>query len=184
MKKSLLLCVFLMMALSLFGFEAGTKSLGGKISLRNYKFSEFTPSSTRFSLSPSVSYFIIDNISLDAAPSFGVSWAKGYDTSVGLGIELGARYFYKKFYGGFSYAYGKSGPKGRKSSSQYLYLKIGRLVGIAKNIYLDIGAVYERGIGKIKSTSLSPLDGSITKISTDNDLSALSAQVGVTIFFK
>lgn len=184
MKKSLLLCVFLVLAVSLFGFEAGTKSLGGKISIQNYKLDKDSPSISDFSINPAVSYFIVDNISLDAALSFGVSWAKDYDTSVGLGIQLGARYFYKTFYGGFSFGYVKSGPKGQKYSSQHVQLKIGRLVGIAKNIYLDIGAVYDRGLGKIKYTSCSNINGSCTEISMDNDRTSLSAQVGVTIFFK
>lgn len=79
---------------------------------------------------------------MDVWPSFGVSWQEDEDTSVGLGIGLGARYFIKNLCGGGAFFYSKSGPKGSKYNSKYLELKLGHLVGIAKNIYLDLGFIY------------------------------------------
>jgi hypothetical protein len=174
MKKNLIFIVCLSLAVSVFGFEAGTKGLGGHISLSNYKYNDDYPSVTTLSFSPEISYFVVDNLCVDLSPRFGVSWMKGEDPNVGVGISIGARYFIKNFYGGGAFYYSKSGQKGYKYSSKYLELKLGHLVGIAKNIYLDLGVIYQHGLGKI----ISPY----SKI--DNDESTIEALAGITIFFK
>ena len=173
MKKNLIFVLCLALAVSVFGFESGTKSVGGHISLSSYKYSDDSPSSTTFSISPGISYFVIDHLCVDLSPSFGVNWMNE-DTVVGLGIGIGARYFIKNFYGGGAYYYNKSGKKGFKSSSQYLQLKIGHLVGIAKNIYLDLGVIYQHGLGKFTQPY-----GKI-----DNDTSLIEARAGIAVFFK
>lgn len=174
MKKNLILIVCLFLAVSVFGFEAGTKGVGGHISLSNSKYTDDYPSVTTFSISPQVSYFVVNNLCVDVWPSFGVSWQKDTDTSVGLGIGIGARYFIKNSYGGGAFYYSKSGPEGSKYSSQYLELKLGHLVGIAKNIYLDLGVTYQHGLGKVTH----PYG------KYDNDRSAIESRAGITIFFK
>jgi hypothetical protein len=185
MKKKIVVtfCLFVVFSIAGFSFEAGTKSLGGNISLSNSKFSDELSASTNFTISPAISYFIVDHISLDLAPVFGINWGKDYETSLGVGIDLGARYFFKNFYGGFGFIYSKSGPKGRKYSAKYLDLKLGYLVGIAKNVYFDMGIIYHRGLGKTTSWLLPP-GGNYIQVSSDNDLALIRARLGVSLFFK
>jgi hypothetical protein len=176
MKKNLIFVLCLALTVSVFGFEAGTKSVGGHISLSSYKYNANYPSSTSLSIFPEFSYFVVDHLCVDLSPGFGVRWMKDEDTTLSLGIGIGARYFIKNFYGGGAFYYNKSGPKGFKSSAQELQLKIGHLVGIAKNIYLDLGVIYQHGLGKIKLPY--PYSDS------DNDTSTIKAQAGIAIFFK
>ena len=174
MKKNLILIVCLSLAVSVFGFKAGTKGLGGHISLSNAKYADDYPSVTTLSISPEISYFVVDHLCVDLSPRLGVNWMEGEDPNVGVGLSIGARYFIKNFYGGGAFYYSKSGQKGNKFSSKHLELKLGHLVGIAKNIYLDLGVIYQHGLGKI----ISPY----TK--TDNDKSIIEARAGIAIFFK
>jgi hypothetical protein len=173
MKKKLVLILFMIPAISLFGFEAGTKSLGGRIGLSNYKFSDQFPAATSLSIRPTVSYFILDNICLDIEPVFGAAWQDDYDTSVTLGIGLGARYFFKNFYFGGSFFYSKSGPKGSKYSGQFMELKAGHLLEIAKHVFLDFSVTYQRGLGKRNAPTFS----------VDNDSRSIEARVGAAVFF-
>ncbi len=176
MKKSLVLIVCFWMAISLFGFEKGTMSVGGSIGVESSKYSDESKSIYSFWISPEFSYFIPKNLCLDVSPGFGVSWAESESTYTGLAIDFGARYFYKNFYGGASYRYGKSGTKGNKGSSQDITLKIGHLWEIAKHIYLDTGIVYNHGLGDVKYSN--PV------YNFKNDGSSISLRTGVQVFFK
>lgn len=176
MSKKLCLTLVLVIALPALtmGFEKGTKSIGGSVGFSSYKPNSQLGTSYSISISPAFSYFVVKNLSLEFAPGLYLGWMKDQDTSTGYSVGLGFRYFYKLFYGGATFDYGKSGPKGRKYSSKYLTLRAGRMVGIAKNIYLDFGLIYRMGIGKYYS----PL------ADTDNDSRSFRAQVGVQLFFK
>ncbi len=181
MKKNLVVTVILLVTVGLFGFEKGTKSLGGSISLGSYKSSSDSPAYNRFELAPVFGYFVTKNVCLDVSPLLGIGWEKSSPTSVSLGINVGFRYFFKNFYGGASFEYSKSGPKGRKYSEQSMALKAGYLFEIAKHIYLDTGIVYSHGLGNIKFPY--PLPDPI-EVSLKNDSSSIVLRTGIQIFFK
>ncbi len=173
-KKWMLVMVLLVvLTVSGFAFEKGTKSLGGAISLRS--FDDDLISYTSLSLYPSFSYFVIDNLSLELSPEFGTFWVKDSDNNYSFGLGLGARYFINTFYGGARINLYKSGKKGDWMSGKELTLSAGRLFGIAKNIYLDLGLRYEIGLGKITHTGYS---------SENNNQKILTAQAGIAIYFK
>lgn len=175
MKKNLILFLLVMcLWVSVFGFEKGTKSIGGSISLSNTKYNAEQPSYSTFAFSPNFSYFIADNLSLDLSPSYFYSWGENSVDYSSFSLGLGASYYINKFYLSGSFLYMKSGAPGSKTSSQYLRFAVGHLFAIAQNIHLNTGMVYERGLGKSK----------YEEMSSDNDMSSIKGQVGISIFFK
>jgi hypothetical protein len=61
--------------------------------------------------------------------------------------------------------------------SKELTFKAGRLFGIAKNVYLDLGVYYTMGIGKITHNADASLD-------FDNESSQFGTLAGIIVFFK
>lgn len=176
----LMLSVMLMAAEPMAAFEKGTIGLGGTVSLGSYKDSADSPTNSWLQLSPSFSYFVFPNLCLDISPGIQISWYDNVDdTYVSFTMVLGARYFYKKFYGGFSFDYSKYGETGdEKHSRKYLKFTLGRLFGIAKNVYLDLGIDYTRGIGKWYRCGYEGCKN------YDNESWQLKTRVGVAVFFK
>jgi len=174
MKKSIILLVFLSLTVFGFAFEQGTKSIGGSVEFSATNYIGDSPTGYSLTITPALSYFVIENLAIELSPGYYVSWADGYDTRTGYSIGLGMRYFIKKFYLGGSYQYGKYGFKGQKSSSQSMTLAAGHLFPMAKNIFFDVGIRYNKGLGQIKS----PYGNH------DNDMSSFSTRAGVVIYFK
>jgi len=183
MKKILVATVILLVTVGLFGFEKGTKSLGGSISLGSYKNSSNSPAYNSFELAPVFGYFVTKNVCLDVSPFLGIGWEESSSTSISLGIDVGFRCFIKNFYGGASFEYSKSGPKGEKYSEQSMALKLGHLLKIAKHIYLDNGIVYSIGLGNIKYPYPLPPPHQIY-VSMKNEISSIVLRTGVQVFFK
>jgi hypothetical protein len=183
MKKTLVVTVILLVTVGLFGFEKGTKSLGGSISLGSYKNSSDSPAYNSFELAPVFGYFVTKDLCLDLSPFLGIGWEESSSTSVSLGIDVGFRYFFKNFYGGASYEYSKSGPKGGKYSEQSMALRLGFLLEIAKHIYLDNGIVFSHGLGNIKFPYYLYPPNQIV-VSIKNERSSIVLRTGIQIFFK
>ena len=190
MKKSfvLIICLVFVTALSLYGFEKGTKSVGGTISFYGYKINNEYSTRHVLSIAPQVSYFVIDNLSVDVHVLIDRAWGGNTYSTTSLGIGLGGRYFYKKFYGGVFFNYSAvrrittvlvddmlvyDGYNWNKRKD--LTLRAGRLFGIAKNIYLDLGIFYNMGLGKI-SNSVDSLS------SRDNERTEFGMLAGIAIF--
>ncbi len=180
-KKMLILILSVSLTVVGFAFETGTKSVGGNISMRSDHYGG-GPTTTSLSISPNLSYFVIDNLALEVRPGFGMSWSKDRDTGYGYSIGLGGRYFVKKFYGGVGFSFSFTSPKESRRTSRDLVLSLGRLFGIAKNIYLDFGINYNTGRTKSTFTvDIPELSGTFT---AKNTHSSLNAGLGVSIFFK
>ena len=146
----LIVCLVLVIGLSGYGFEKGTKSVGGTISFNGYK--GYNDAETRYTLSiaPLCNYFVFDNFSIDAQVLLDTSWGGYTPTATDLGFGLGGRYFFKQFYVGLFFNYFTS----RRMITSYvddvlvfeglnwrtrkeLTFRAGRLFGIAKNIRND-----------------------------------------------
>jgi hypothetical protein len=184
MKKILLLILMLSVMLSaaapVFAFEKGTIGLGGTVSYSAGKYSKDDTTSHGLELYPMFSYFVVRNLCVDVSPGLYVGWDKSFDTYTSFTIALGARYFYKKFYGGIAYEYRRFGNTGEeKRSVKYLKFSLGHLVGLVKNVYLDVGIDYTRGVGK-RYTCHGPWGCGYY----DNELREFKTRVGVSIFFK
>ncbi len=108
MKKIIVLILIFLLTISMAeaAFEKGTKSVGGSIAFTSYKGeSELNAAVNTFSLWPQLSYFVLDNVSIDVSPGLGFSWGNSNDTYSNLAIGVGARYFFKHFYGRLHFFY-------------------------------------------------------------------------------
>lgn len=183
MKKVLTLILIFLMAGSLFGFKKGTKGIGGAISLDSRK-----DDISSFESSVTAGYFFFDNICLDLSVGYNTTWHKesAYEGVDYVDYGIGGRYFYKRFYAGLGIFFHNSRNKETelKTWEKELELKAGYLIGIAKNVFVDVGVTYIKGLGDTKADApyYEPYFGT-TEISVKNRTSAFRTTVGVAVFF-
>lgn len=174
-KSMLILSLALCLTMGAFGFEKGYKSISGSFSLNIMKHNDSSQTITTLSVTPRFSYFIMDNLSLEVSPSLTAAWFDGSDDNfIGFGAGLGARYFISQFYIGGALHLLRDGFAYPKRTSLYLTISAGRLFSIAKNVYLDAGLLYERGLSKHNFPTGSWSDES----------SLISTRLGIAVFFK
>ena len=194
MKKfiSTIACLCIMVSIPLSAFDKGTKTIGGTVVFNVSKAFKDSGSYYNLQITPQIGYFIVDRLCVDLDVRFTRSWEKGQDAYYSFGIGIGTRYFYKKFYAGayFNYNGSKSyttfsideidnsiDPITSWMWSKDLTFKVGRLFGISKNIYLDLGVYYNMGIGKIVFNADSSLN-------VNNEMKSFGTIAGIAIFFK
>ncbi len=134
------------------------------------------------SIKPAVSYFLMDNLSLDALISMTKMSQDDYYNSMNL-LGAGATYYINTMYAGGGFAMssstnGQDGEADYKSKSNFLELHGGYLHGLSDNIFLDIGASYLMGMGE----NTSEYDGDEYK--SDNESTSIWIGVGVKAFFS
>lgn len=184
MKKTLVLVLLFLVVGSMYAFEARTKGIGGNISFNSAK-----DSISSFYISPKVSYFFVDNICLDVSFGYDIAWRKSgsYGTYEDYNIGIGGRYFLKRFYGGLGFLYHAFKNRDTESKYQEMELKLsaGYLIGIAKNVYLDVGIAYIKGLGDLKAQAPHyERHFGTTEISYKNRTSELRSTIGISVFFK
>jgi hypothetical protein len=177
MKRVILTALVLLLVFSgyTYAFEKGTKSIGGLFSLNRTKY-ENSPAAYSLVVLPDLSYFLWDNFVIDLSPGINLSWSKDDDTSLYFRIGLGARYFYKKYYAGFSFVLDGTNYAGNSNTAQGLQLRFGRLFGIAKNVYLNTELDYNIDFSGSSDTCYGNSCG--------NNYSIIEFKAGVTIFLK
>jgi len=187
MKKIFTLIMIILMAgtMILFAFEKGTKGIGGNVSFNSPK-----NSSSAIMIGPQLNYFVLNNLCLDLSLGYNHSWKndetfKSTDT---LDIGFGARYFFfKKFYAGAGLFYHGFRNNDVESTSRETRLRLsaGYLFELAKNVYLDLGVTYTKGLGDvhIESPAYYEVYGS-TSASYENKTSIFRSVIGISIFFK
>ena len=142
MKKGILIFVSLLFVVAAFAFDQGTINLGGSAYFESVKANSDTDAVTVFSLNPNVGYFIIDNLSADLNLS-----VTSFDGNTDFGIGLGGRYFYNNFYGGLQFDYKSMDMGSATMSAMYLTPKIGYMMPLAENVFVDLGLRYQMGFG-------------------------------------
>jgi hypothetical protein len=195
MKKLLILiaCLCVLVSVPGFSLKKGTKGVGGSLSFSSSKFGSDSNALYNLRIAPQFSYFVLDHFCIDTSLLYSSCWEKDRDAVHSIGIGLGARYFFKKFYGGayFQYYGSKSHttfaleddinsnvtPVTNWMWSKDLTFKAGRLFDITKNVYLDLGVYYTMGIGKIVHKA----DASLN---FDNETSNFGTLAGIIVFFK
>ena len=176
MKCFLILVLFLVLivASSVYAFEAGTKTVGGWIGYESYKMDSDSDPVTAIEIQPWGGYFVVDNICVDVLLSYISANSDAWDDPISeFGLGIGGRYFYNQFYGGAGFLMASSDNGAYKWSGNYIGFDVGYLYGIAENIYLDVGFGYEMGIGEYGGDA----EG-------DNEESGFMFGAGVDIFFK
>jgi len=178
MKRILVLFLVLMVASSVYAFEAGTKNVGGFIEWQSVKANKDADGTTYFTIFPMIGYFFMDNICADILLEYS-SWddkdleEKGTD----FGLGIGGRYFYNNIYGGAGFlmeSLKTENDADFEASGNYLYFLAGYLYPIADNVYVDIGFDYFMGMGEYGGD----WEG------TDNEESGFGFGAGLDIFFK
>lgn len=166
-------------------FAPGTISAGSVFSYTSYKYdadSDATSITTfgsdrsvsSMAVSPSLSYFLMENISIDAIFSFN-SFSSGEGDSYKINMYgVGGSYYLNNLYGGGGFAVASSG-EDKMSSANYLVLRGGYLHELREYVFLDVGASYSLGTGKYK------YDGEETG---DNEETILRIGAGVRAFFS
>ncbi len=79
------------------GFEKGDVFISGSVNFNSTSISDVEGSDTNFTLSPSVGYFLSDNIAIELGLAFGSSELEGTfgdSTSSTFGVTLGADYYF------------------------------------------------------------------------------------------
>ncbi|HPR17671.1 MAG TPA: hypothetical protein PLD62_05445 [Candidatus Cloacimonadota bacterium] len=174
MKKIIILAICMMLAVSVFAFEKGTKNIGGTIGFDSFKESADADAKNTFTFAPHGGYFILDNVEvlgyIQYVNANSDSWQNPKTT---MGFGIGGLYHYKKFYGGGAFLTTSSDDGVRTISANYLEFGVGYLHPITTHVYLDADCIYEFGLGKYGS------DGN-----GDNEVSDLSFGLGLGIYFK
>ena len=148
MKKSLIILIALMAVSAVFAFQPGSMMVGGQIDFGSYKANSDADAYTTIGFYPQLSGFVMENLSADLI----VSYAQIGDDASEIGLGLGAKYFYNTLYGGLDFTYQinkfKILNQNKSGNSMYLTPKIGYMVPIIPNAYVDLQAYYKMGIGE------------------------------------
>ncbi|NQV17963.1 MAG: hypothetical protein HQ534_05410 [Armatimonadetes bacterium] len=175
MKRILVLFLVLMVASSVYAFEAGTKTVGGWIGYDSYKIDKDADAVSTITFAPWIGYFFMDNILAEVGIGYSSTNSDAMDDPItSFNLELGGAYFFNNIYAGAGFAMASINAGDEEWSGNYLGFGVGYLYGIAENIYLDVGFGYEMGLGEYGG------DGE----GIDNEESGFEFGAGIDIFFK
>lgn len=189
MHKAMILTV-LMSSFLMAQFSEGTISAGSLFSYSSYKESPdadpvttATIGNTSISaitivIKPAVSYFIRENLSIDAIVSFTKISHGDYDTSLNL-YGGGATYYTGNIYAGGGLGLSAIGNYDSNSKSEWIDVHCGYLHGITENVFLDIGLSYIMGKGEYVTEY-----DSGEEYKRDNEDTILRIGVGIKAFFN
>lgn len=160
MKKTLLVLFITLLATVVFAFPAGTFNIGGQAGFNSYKADSDTKAANMVYLNPIVGYFFMDNLSADVLLLL-TSTSQGRSSWSDFNFGLGARYFMDmgnhKLYAGLGATFAsyssKFGSFKSSDSGTYLNGKFGILMPITEDVFFDLGAKYEKGLGDFKDSS-------------------------------
>ena len=194
MKKYLLIVVAIMAVSAVFAFQPSSMLVGGTFEYKSEKADADADAVKTIAFQPQLAGLVLENLSADLILSYGST--KGVpvhnllipgvpviatkDTSH-FGIGVGARYFpILTLYGGADFAYEINTEKTKfltgsstkeKYNAMYLTPKIGYMVPVLPNAYLDLQGYYKLGLGEYTGD----------KEDTKNEESALGFRLGVQV---
>lgn len=162
MKKTFLVLLITLLATAVFAIPAGTFNLGGTAGFNSYKINKDAKAENEITFSPNIGYFFMDNLSADLLVDYSYLNSGKNNSTTDIGLGLGARYFYGigdfKLYGGFGGTYksfsSKLGSSKITSTGVYLNPKLGILLPMSEDVYLDLGAKYDIGVGDNEDSTL------------------------------
>lgn len=172
------------------GFRKGSISAGSLLNYSSYKSDpdDEDPNTVMtvgegvdfFALTfkPSINYFIMDNVSIDAIIGFTKLSSGDYESSYNV-YGAGASYYLNSLYLGAGYATISSGSDDYDASSSYIELHAGVLQPLVQNVYLDVGVSYLMGTGEHTSEYVGE------EMAYDNEETMITVSLGIrAIFFK
>ncbi|MCB5252928.1 MAG: hypothetical protein RBR69_03420 [Candidatus Cloacimonadaceae bacterium] len=150
MKKGILIIISLFVVCSAFAFSKGTLNLGGTASLHIHKDDSDADAQSTFILRPKIGYFIVEDNCIDLIFIYE-NYFQNDDSISALGLGIGTAYFLKQFYAGIDFIYESltidASELKSKATAMFVNPKLGYLVSLTPNVYLDLGAGYTMGIG-------------------------------------
>ena len=154
MKKMLIILTLtaLTMSLSFAQFTKETKSAGGTLGWSSHTY-DGDAVSTTLMISPSVGYFVIDNVGVNVGLAMATVTPDGGDGVTSTAFGLGAKYYMNNMYAGGSYNSYNSGVEGDDAKANLL-IEAGYLYGLSDNVFLDAGFDYTMGMGDNKAGGL------------------------------
>jgi hypothetical protein len=177
MKKGLLILVSMILVCSAFAFNQGTINLGGMADFSIDKANSDADPITTIRLRPQVAYFVRDNISADLI-FIMENQSQDDDNITALGFGLGGRYFWNQLYAGADIQYHSvamdTGLTGKNTTTGiYLTPKVGYLIPLVQNVFFDVRALYQLGVGDYGGDA-----------SGSNESSWLNLSVGLQVFLN
>jgi len=187
MKKYLLIVVAIMAVSAVFAFQPSSMLVGGTFEYKSEKDDADADAVKTIAFQPQLAGLVLENLSADLILSYvstkGVPFGLGttLDTSQ-FGIGVGARYFpILTLYGGADFTYAINSrkvnypkplkPDKGKYNAMYLTPKIGYMVPVLPNTYLDLQGYYKLGLGEYTGD----------KEDVKNEESALGFRLGVQV---
>lgn len=187
MKKYLLIVVAIMAVSAVFAFQPSSMLVGGTFEYKSEKDDADADAVKTIAFQPQLAGLVLENLSADLILSYvstkGVPFGLGttLDTSQ-FGIGVGARYFpILTLYGGADFTYAINSrkvnypkplkPDKGKYNAMYLTPKIGYMVPVLPNAYLDLQGYYKLGLGEYT--------GDLEDVK--NEESALGFRLGVQV---
>ena len=125
-------------------FDAGTKSVAGGASYSSMTVGDADAVST-LSVTPSVNYFVIDNLSV----GFGLSMSQVGDDDATTTYDFGATYYMGSLYGGGMY----NGSTAEGADGAVTF-KAGYLHGLSDTFFLYCYGSYNMGLGDVSSSTM------------------------------
>jgi hypothetical protein len=163
MRKSLsiILTLFAFSNVASAQFSQNSKSIGGSV-IFDQMYYDHENIGTTLAVTPSMGYFVKDDIAVTASFSLGAFGDDGVWIVDDASIGVGGKYYYEvdkgALYVGDSFEFSR--PKALPS----MIPEAGYLLGLNKSVFLDFGLEYLMGLG-------------------DNKSSTITLEVGIATFF-
>ncbi len=174
LKKAILMILSLVVACSGFAFTQGTKYLGGTASVSRSKADSDATVLTIITQMPEMGLFVTDDNSLELIFKYAYQGKVNVSLSA-VAMGVGFSHYFGKFYTGTDFQLQSSNLRGGGFSGSntgiFLSPKLGYLLPVTDNAYLDLGANYLVGIGDYSGGG------------GENEVRSLRLQFGLQYFF-
>ena len=157
MKKIIALVICLLITTSVFAFDTGNKIVGGSVSYNSSKANSDVDATNTLALESYVGYFLMPNISLDIIlqwVSQSAPYCTGTSKTNDILIGAGGSYYFGNIYAMAAILYNLYSSKCDSKSDDtwnengmYLGFGAGYMVPLVENVFIDIGANYNMGLG-------------------------------------
>ncbi|MBC8479244.1 MAG: hypothetical protein H8D46_02170 [FCB group bacterium] len=141
--------LLVMVSISLAQFSAGQKSLDGGVAWASNS-NDGEKTSTQLTVDPSLSYFIMNNISIDLTYIYYKYEPENEDSEEMTAFGAGATYYLGNLYFGGSWL----DPNADGEEDTYAAAEVGYLYPLSQHVYLDLGGVYLMGLGDNKRETI------------------------------
>ena len=185
MKKITVIILIMLFSLSAYAFDKGTKNVGCSFSFTSLKADYEAEAVEYFDFQGFLGYFAVKNLSIDFAANMVIQPTYNnysYDRDFGSStttfrLGIGSRVFiHERLYFGY-HLYQQFYARGDANiTSSYLDFDAGIIAPVTENIYIDMGAQYNTGIGSYSGEDYGE--------NNKNEESSFSIRAGLALYLK